>query len=1059
METIKVGIGKRASIFLVLSIVLALSGLSSLMYGQGSNATLLGTVTDSSGAVVPNASVQVTNTATGIKQTAKTDSQGRYTAVDLIVGTYEVQTSAPGFQTTVRKGITLIVGSQTVVDLSLAPGQQQQTVTVEGAVSQVDTVSSTLSSVVEQKQIADLPLNGRNFTDLIALAPGITTGVGVGNGGNNLLYGNEGNFSVSGARSEGQAYLLDNQDIQGFWAHGSGSGVMGTTLGIEAIAEFAVLTNTYSAQFGGNGAAVNTASKSGTNQFHGSAYEFLRNSAMDARNFFDGSSVPPFRQNQFGGSIGGPIKKDKMFFFFNDEELKRTLGHTFIGFIPDANVRKGLSPCGAGVASQAGVPCVNGFANVGVSPLTAPFLALFPATTIASASGAISVPEVDSDVGQDNYLLGRVDYTISEKDTLFVRYVHEPASTTLPFFGSPLPPRWPEKGTTGNHFATVEWRRLISPTLVNLARVSFTRTKESDNQTKPDQAPALNFYPDHGQNGNFTVAGSYSLLGTSIFAPLLEVQNKFPISDDVIWTKGAHSFKFGGLFSHVQSNFQQNGWWGGSYTFSAFAGNSAITEFLKAQPFIFIGPIPPYTDSYRDFRENEFDWYVHDEWKVSSRLTVNLGIRYEFVTDPTTNVHQLNAVVNPPFGGFVPVTHVFSSNPSTKNWDPRVGIAIDPFKDHKTSIRIGAGIFYDPIRARTYASGYYFNKPYELAFEILPPFPSPFSTGYNTPSEIVGIDYNINNSPHMYQWNMNIQRQLFEATTLTVGYVGSRGLHLYEGRDINPVVPTLVNGVPYFSHLTAPGVYAPNARLNPAAGSLASAAPVADSHYNSLQVGLNRRFSHNVQGQLSYTWSKCIDNASGTSGLEGGAAWVNPLNGSYDKGRCQFDRNQFLKLSGVYSIPFKGNNMLAKGWQVSGNFSYSTGAPVNILLGSDSAGNGNSGQERPDIVAGSNPVVGSVNGYFNRADFTTPATGTLGNLQRYDYSGPSLVNTDFSILKDTRVPKISEQFRVQFRAEFFNIFNHANFGLPLATLGPTFGQITNTTTSSRQIQLALKVLF
>ncbi|PWU06505.1 MAG: TonB-dependent receptor, partial [Terriglobia bacterium] len=281
---------------------------SGRLNAQGvTSASVLGTVTDSAGAVVPNAAIQVKNIATGQVQQAQTDGQGRYTIADLPIGSYEAQASAPGFQTTVRRGITLTVGAQAVVDLSLSVGQAQQTVTVEAEVSQVDTLSTAVSSRVEEKQINDLPLNGRNFTDLVALAPGVSTGSQIGNGGANLLYGVENNFSVSGSRAEGQAYLLDNTDIQGFWNHGSGSGVMGTTLGIEAIAEFSVLTNTYSAQFGGNGAVVNAASKSGTNGFHGSAYEFFRNSALDARNFFDGASVPSFRQNQFGGSLGGPI--------------------------------------------------------------------------------------------------------------------------------------------------------------------------------------------------------------------------------------------------------------------------------------------------------------------------------------------------------------------------------------------------------------------------------------------------------------------------------------------------------------------------------------------------------------------------------------------------------------------------------------------------------------------------------------------------------------------------------------------------------------------------------
>src|SRR5580658_2415778 len=504
---------KRVFTALVFGLLLALAALPNLVYGQGANATLLGTVTDVSGAVVPNASVQVTNVATGVKQNVTTDSQGRYTVVDLIVGSYNVQASAMGFQTVVRSNITLIVGSQTVVDIALSPGQQQQTVTVDAQASQVDVVSSTLSSVVEQKQIADLPLNGRNFTDLIALAPGITTGNGVGApaGGANLLYGLEANFSVSGARSEGQAYLLDDVDIQGFWNHGSGSGVLGTTLGIEAIAEFEVLTNTYSAQFGGNGAVVNTASKSGTNVFHGSLYEFFRNSDLDARNFFDPPQIPAYRQNQFGGSLGGPIKKDKLFFFVNDEELRKVQGQTIPSFIPDANMHKGLVPC----ALAPNLACSGGLANVGVSPTAAPFLALFPQTTAVSPNGILEVPEVASNTGNENYFLGRVDYTADDKNSFFVRYVHDGASTVLPFLGSPLPPRWPEQGITGNHFATVEWRRLITPSLVNLLRFSFTRTKEADNEVNLNPTPTLNFYTGH-QNGGVSVTG-LSLLGTSIF--------------------------------------------------------------------------------------------------------------------------------------------------------------------------------------------------------------------------------------------------------------------------------------------------------------------------------------------------------------------------------------------------------------------------------------------------------------------------------------------------------------------------------------------------------------
>src|SRR5438132_4775026 len=914
--------GSRA-VRLALMLLVLLACWSGVLHAQGAGkASILGTVMDSAGAVVPGASVQVKNIATGRVQEVPTDEQGRYTIADLPIGEYEAQASLAGFQTTVRRGITLTVGAQAVVDFSLQVGRTQETVSVESQVSQVDTVSTAVSSYVELKQISDLPLNGRNFTDLVALLPGVATGCQIGNGGANLLYGVENNFSVSGARAEGQAYLLDNTNIQGFWNHGSGSGVMGTTLGIEAIAEFSVLTNTYSAQFGGNGAVVNAVTKSGTNDLHGSAYEFLRNSALDARNFFDGVK-PPFRQNQFGGSLGGAIKKDKLFFFVNDEELRRSLGQTVVALVPDANAHHGTG---------------NG-QTVPIHPAIAPILALYPLPATQVAPGVGSIQEVDTQSGNENYLLGRVDYTMSDKDSLFVRYVRDFGDATLPFLGSPIAPRWPEVGSTRNQFTTIEWRRVISPTMVNLLRFSFTRTRETDVQARPDQASALNFFPERHQNGGVNITG-LSSMGTSIFAPLLEVQNKFPLSDDFIWTHRAHSLRFGGTLDRIESDFQQQGWWGGFYTFPS------LTNFLQGIPSLFQGPEPGQTDSYRDFREREIDLYVHDEWKVRPKLTMNVGLRYEYVTNPTTDKHPLNAVINPPFGTFQRVPSVFATNPASRNFDPRIGFVYDPFSDHKTAIRAGFGIFFNPIHARTYASGYYFNPPYALAFIPLPAFPNPFPSALPPPAQLVGVDYNTHNTPHLYQWNLNIQRQLLESTTLTVGYVGSRWLHLYGARDINPVLPNAAGlfGVPRGA---TPGIVS-NPRLNPASAALSSEAPVADSNYHSLQVGLNRRFSHGFQSQLSYTWSKCLDDASGTYGLEGGIPWSNPLNGSFDHGRCLFDRPHVFSLSGLYALPFK-QNILAKGWQTSGGLVVQSGSPWNVINGFDQSGSAVANQ-RPTLV-------------------------------------------------------------------------------------------------------------
>ncbi len=395
-------------------------------------ATISGTVMDSSGAVVSGANVEVRNEGTGISQTTSTDPQGRYRVPELPIGDYDVHASAAGFQNVVRAGITLTVGAQIVVDFTLPIGQAQQTLTVEGQVSAVETNSTAVGNLIEPTQMRELPLNGRNFESLLDLAPGVTP-VPATTGVFGAFYGTQENYSVSGSRPEGQLFLLDDTNTADFFNHGTGSGALGTSLGIEGIAEFQTLTNTYSAQFGGNGAVVNAVTKSGSNAFHGSAYEFLRNSALDARNFFDtsnpGGGPPEFRRNQFGGSLGGPIKKDKMFFFVNYEGLRQSQGVSEIATVPDANAHNGILPTG----------------SVGVSPAVASTLALFPfptrevLTATGQPTGTGQLTEVASQIGHENYILGRFDYNITDKDSLFVRYVSDRANYMNPFGGSPIP--------------------------------------------------------------------------------------------------------------------------------------------------------------------------------------------------------------------------------------------------------------------------------------------------------------------------------------------------------------------------------------------------------------------------------------------------------------------------------------------------------------------------------------------------------------------------------------------------------------------------------------------
>src|SRR2546428_5414639 len=406
------------------------------LHAQGATAAVSGTVLDPSGAAIAGASITVRNLGTALTRTVLSDDQGRYVVPELPIGDYEVQGSLPGFQTVVRRGILLTVGSRPVVDLQLAIGQTTETISVTGEISAVETTSSGVSSLVNQTQMREMPLNGRNFEQLILLAPGASSYPA---GGSSALVGRAATYAISGSRPEGYAILLDGENIQDWWQRGTGAAVTGTSLGIEAIAEFQTLTNTYSAEFGGNGAVINSATKAGTNSFHGSVYEFLRNNALDARNFFELKKAAPFRRNQFGGSVGGPVKRDKAFFFFNYEGLRQHLDQTFQAFVPTLAVR-----------AQA-VPSVK------------PVIDLYPAPTTELGGGIGTLITVGGQTAEENYYLGRFDYTLSTNDSMFVRYV----SDTGTLVSTTAIPLWPTYDRSANQYSTIQERHIFSPTLMN----------------------------------------------------------------------------------------------------------------------------------------------------------------------------------------------------------------------------------------------------------------------------------------------------------------------------------------------------------------------------------------------------------------------------------------------------------------------------------------------------------------------------------------------------------------------------------------------------------------
>ncbi|MGD0956706.1 MAG: TonB-dependent receptor [Candidatus Acidiferrales bacterium] len=1086
---------KCASVCLLGALLLTVVWVDRLE-AQVATASISGTTTDSSGAVLVGATVEAKNVATNIAQSTVTDAQGRYTILDLPVGSYDIQASTSGFQTVVHRGITLTVGANPIVDFALSVGQTTQSVTVEAQLSQVETQTASISSLMTTTQMHDLPLNGRNFQQLISLAPGVQTvpAAAAEVGISSTFYGGGATYSVSGSRPVGEAFLLDNQDLEGYWNKGAGVSVTGNSLGVEAIAEFQLLTNTYSAQFGGTGAAMNAVSKSGTNDFHGSAYDYLRNSVLDARNFFDGPTIPEFRRNQFGGSVGGPVKKDKAFFFVNYEGLRSSQGFTGNEYVPDAQSRLGNVPCNlvtGQLPPSEGGTCTNGArVAVPVDPAVVPYLAIWPQTTGPELneptgpagglfpgypSGAALFTNVASQIVDQNYILARMDYTLGPKDSFFGRYISDTAYQYVPFPLSALP-LWPEVDNAGDQFFTLEEKHIVSATEINEVRFSFTRTNERANEgarTNP-ATDLMQFYPGSGrEDGSIIISGGVSPIGAGSVTRFFARQTKFIGGDDLFWTHGAHSLKAGVSIARVQSSAAA-GTAGGNYNFSS------LPDFLAGVPSLFIGqsnPAPGFNRS-RFFREIDYAPYIEDDWKIRPNLTLNLGLRYDFGTNPVCVAVPCTNLIDPLSStAFVQVHHVLQANPNGLNFDPRIGLAWDPFSNHKTSIRAGFGIFHEQMSARTFGTAYALTPPSvtEVAFTIGFPNPAP-GAALAPPAVEYGLDYRANVSPYQVQYNLTIQHDLGHGMTASIGYVGAQGVHLYSQRNQN--TPAVVGGP---STCTSPSCFFFGPVPNPNFLSINNTAPTSHSTYNSVVANLSRQISRNLIGQVSYTYSRCIDDGSGSSGLEQATQEVTDVyNQRYDRAACTFNITQTLRGNAVYQLPFKGNR-LVEGWEVSPILSANTGLPVNVYNGLDpqqSLTGGLTG-DRPDYsgAAGCHPyqILDQVNvaqrtvQWFNPACYTLQPFGTLGNVGRDSLYGPSFVDLDFSIIKDT---KVTEKLSAQFRAEFFDIINHTNLAQPANGLytgvvyvpasvleSATAGQITATSGPSRQIQFAVKLTF
>jgi hypothetical protein len=1186
---------------LVFSLVLGLL-FSVPLRAQVVGATLSGTITDPRGGAIPGAKVTAKNLGTGVSTTTTTNALGAFGIANLNPAEYEVSSNAPGFSTAVTK-VTLTVGAKQEVNLVLKVGQVTQIVEVTGAAPTVETTNSTLSAEVDSTTVRELPLNGRDWASLAQLQPGVAgvrtqelvTQVGaVGRGLGTQM-------SIDGNRPTQNSYRLNGIFINDYSNAGPGN-VLGGNLGVDAIQEFSVITSNYSAEYGyTSGGVVNAVTKSGTNQFHGSVFEFIRNNAFQATNFFDnfnGQKKPPFRRNQFGASGGGPIKKDKFWIFGAYEGLRQTKGIPKSALVPSENARLGILSTGNVITSAAIQPYITFFPHCPVANNIAP-----GDVCRFSFSGAQVVP--------DNFYNFRGDLKISDKDSMTGSFYYDHSTYTLPDnFNQKL-----EGFFVGRKGASLEETHLFGGNLVNTVRVGWNYTQgfgqvtpsainpdaKSTDTTKFAMEDTLHAARistlGGGPIGGFDQPFSGGLNGDAVEDFTHQTVQTF---DDAGRTIGRHSLKFGAMFIRLEEKMFA------PFTINGTASFDSLSHFLTDTPSAVQSPPlggPAAIKTHYLFTSVP-GVYLNDDWKVRPNLTLNLGLRYEMETIPTD---KFGRIANLPFIFSNPTTgncsacsnKTFDSNPTKKNFEPRVGFAWDPFKDGKTSVRGGFGIFdslplpYElalnnsqasPFHAQVTATGCAFTVPVNtqpciasgefpnLRASAAGPCPLPLSP---TPpcvyqqfinpalAPIAGQSWNyVERNPkrnYVYQWNLNFQRQLAGNLSLTVAYAGSRGKHnpyqsddwktvfplKVAGRWIFPVVPSLPdpnNLIPTGSPVacnfalappgscgSAPGTFptaiVPGLVTNPNSSSIFTTVWQSKSWYDGLQVELVKRMSHGFQVQGSFTWSKTEDTTSGSFAGDNFAGDVNPTIPLWDmkiiKGLSDFNVSRNLVVNALWDIPASASlhgpvGFLAKGWQLGGIVTLSTGVPFwpISIPGNDPAGTFSSEPITiPDRVAGCSQTFPSA-GHGASLQFVNPACFTnamaipalaglctpfglrppnpsatppdpgslgipgtcanlLGNLGRNTVVGPGLVNVDYSMIKDTKIPKISENFTVQFRAEFFNVFNHPNFAPPNAgNLSPFdgtgtpippgpggFGALSSTQSPERQIQFALKLIW
>jgi outer membrane receptor protein involved in Fe transport len=1094
--------------------------------------SLRGTVVDPSGAVVQSAAVNAQQTETGLTRTAFTDRDGAYVLVELPIGHYQIRAEAKGYQKYLQEGISLDVNQTATVNVHLKLGAETQQVEVKADAQLVQSTVSSLGQTVMEREILDLPLDGRNFSQLGTLQPGVVPLTpGLLQAGGPARAGQA--YAVDGQRPESNNFLIDGADN----VNAVDAGFV-LKPPIDAIAEFRILTHNANAEFGRNtGSTTNVVTRGGTNSFHGAAWEFLRNDAMDASDFFS-KSVQPLKQNQFGGTFGGPILKDKTFFFGYYEGFRNRQGETVPATVPSLAERQGnfAELCTDSGNQFMGGVCVDKSGQLffpgqlfnfstgqpvpvpnnqlpAIDPTAANVLPFFPLPN-SGENSFITTQTLSENNDQFGF---RLDHYLSHADTLNFRYMYSAGPTTDPLspVGANVPGFPVGEYDRGQNLVAQE-THVFSPTTIAVARFSYLRNKFLLDQHLNHESPSdlgFQYQPTLplAAGPPFIQVSGYSSVGDPITGPRNTFQNTFDLSGSLSWIRGRHELKFGGGYRRDQINALQGIATNGFFVFAGFPYSDGFASFLSGNPVVFLQGGGDFS---REIRDRALNFYGQDTYKITSHLTLNLGLRYELPLPATENKNRVNLFIPGAQSKVIPTAPaglLYPGDPGVPSglistqktaFAPRVGFAWDPRGDAKTVVSAAYGIFYepyytgqggplqDPISAPPYL------KTLQIGFPVnsfANPFykPDPFGQPFPEPMTLLVVSRNLR-LPYAQDWNLNIQRSFGADWLFQIGYVGTTGVRLPRFIEGNPAIykpgidPNTNKPYSTTSNVNQRRLYSGCTLAQPdncVYGSVGEIASIANSSYNALEASLRKRFSHGLSFLASYTWAHSIDDVSSFN-ITGSASQPvagendlaqNPFNLAAERGRSMFDARHRFVLSYQWSLPFlqhSGNwyGHVLGNWQLNGIVTAMSGTPFTVFDSNDVSLQGQAPEisgfssNRPNVIGNPNSGPHTTAQWFNvnafqriTQDPNSPVQ-QFGNEGRNAVQGPGYVNWDFSALKNFR---LTESKEVQFRGELFNVLNHTNFRLPVSDISApstAFGHIQSDV-SPRVIQVALKFLF